>query len=191
MRVATGTGQDAASVWRASSHQAARGSVRQRSNASGPISPAAAWSKGTYSHELVARALQSLGGPHSDQTGRRGGGALASVKVLALTVGAAALALVMAAGWAHPSAQLQLARPTARSKTQRNTAPQLPHGLPASSGMERESRRTSSAQPGHTQPGRQAAMPAPCRIGTGAQFISRCGRRTNSTPVAPLTAATW
>ena len=52
MRVLTGTGWDAASVRRASSHQAARGSVRHCCNESGGMSPAAAWSRGTYSHEL-------------------------------------------------------------------------------------------------------------------------------------------
>lgn len=60
-------------VWRASSHQLARGSERQRCSPSGPISPAAACRSGTYSHELVARALQSRGGPHVDHAGRRGG----------------------------------------------------------------------------------------------------------------------
>ena len=189
MRVATGTGQDAASVWRvlppsrtrisAPAHQRLRshlacGGVEQR----------------TYSHEFVARALQSLGGPHSDQTGRRGGGALASVKVLALTVGAAALALVMAAGWGHPSVQLQLARPTARSKTQRNSAPQLPHGLPARRGWKGSPGGLLQRSPG--TPSRDAKQLCR-RVGSGrAPNSSRdAGGARNSTPVAPLTAATW
>ena len=33
----------------------------QRINACGPISPAAAWSKGTHSHELVASPLEAEG----------------------------------------------------------------------------------------------------------------------------------
>ena len=47
MRVLTRMGWDAASVRRASSHQAAR--VRHCCNKSGGMSPAAAWSRGTYS----------------------------------------------------------------------------------------------------------------------------------------------
>ena len=64
--------------------------------------------------------------------------------------------------------------PATRSSVHRSSAPQRVHGLPVpvSAGIARESRCTSSAQPGQTQPGRQAAMPALCRIGTGAHCIS-------------------
>ena len=65
-----------------------------------------------------------------------------------------------------------------------SSAPQRVHGLPVpvSAGIARESRCTSSAQPGQTQPGRQAAMPALCRIGTGAplHFAIRVRNEFNS-----------
>ena len=56
---------------------------------------------------------------------------------------------VDAGGPAHPAVQLQLALPAVRSNTHRNSAPQRLHGLPASAGIDRESKQTSCAQPGH------------------------------------------
>ena len=99
---------------------------------------------------------------------------------------------VDAGGPAHPAVQLQLALPAVRSNTHRNSAPQRLHGLPASAGIDKESKQTSCAQPGHItmQPGRYAAMPASCRIETGAHCISRSGICTKLTPAEPPTAAT-
>ena len=80
VRMATGTGWEAARARRASSHQwDVRGSARHSSMARAVSAPKAACKRGMYSHELVGEATAPIGGAQSSHVA--GGAPPASVGV--------------------------------------------------------------------------------------------------------------